>query len=313
MFAHADDASASARERAAVVSLATANLAPWHEIADLVTEVGSARAILDGALPASLDRSEQHLAQQLAQVVTDDDLERARQEIDSTLERLPDATLITVLDAQYPSNLRSIYNRPPFLYVRGTLLEGDETSIAVVGTRRPSPDGLSQASDLARALTERGVTVVSGMAAGIDTAAHIAALDAGGRTIAVMGTGITRTYPAQNRELADRIVENGALVSQFTPDSPPRRENFPMRNVVTSGIAVGTAVIEASSTSGAKMQARLALEHGKRVFLVERLVMQEDWAQKYAERPGCMVVSDVSQILSLLDRRPERAEQLKLV
>jgi DNA processing protein len=86
-----------------------------------------------------------------------------------------------------------------------------------------------------------------------------------------------------------------------------------MRNVVTSGIAVGTAVIEASSTSGAKMQARLALEHGKRVFLVERLVMQEEWAQKYAERPGCMVVSDVSQILSLLDRRPERAEQLKLV
>jgi DNA protecting protein DprA len=126
-------------------------------------------------------------------------------------------SLVSVLDDEYPRNLRRIYNRPPFLFVRGALDNTDERSVAVVGTRRASPDGLSQAAHLAGELARRGVTVVSGLARGIDTAAHTAALDAGGRTLAVMGTGIDRVYPAENAELAQRIPEQGALVSQFWP------------------------------------------------------------------------------------------------
>src|SRR5690606_11165068 len=160
----------------------------------------------------------------------------------------------------------AIYNPPPFLFVRGSLSAADERSIAIVGTRRASAAGLEQARWLASSLAKEGVTVLSGLARGIDTAAHRAALDGGGRTVAGMGTGINRRYPAENSELADEIERQGALVSQFWPDAPPTRKSFPMRNVVMSGMALGTVVVEASSTSGAKMQARLALEHGKLVF-----------------------------------------------
>jgi DNA processing protein len=211
-------------------------------------------------------------------------------------------------------NLRKIYNRPPFLFVRGRLDLSDERSVAVVGTRQASPEGRQQARHLSEELVGRDVTVVAGLALGIDTAAHVAALDSGGRTVAVMGTGIDRVYPAENRSLAEAIPAHGALVSQFWPGTPPRRENFPLRNVVTSGIAMGTVVVEASSTSGAKMQARLALEHGKRLFLVEPLVLHEEWAQRYARRPGATVVTSVDDVVAILDAEvaAERTAQLSL-
>jgi DNA processing protein len=219
-----------------------------------------------------------------------------------------------VLDENYPSNLRRVYNRPPFLFVRGTLNPGDERSVAVVGTRKASPEGREQARQLATELARRGVTVVSGLAAGIDTEAHTATLAAGGRTLAVMGTGIDRVYPAENRALAERIPAQGAVVSQFWPGSPPRKENFPLRNVVSSGIAMGTVVVEANGVSGARMQARLALEHGKRLFLVEPLVLQEKWAQDYAKRPGATVVKSVDDVLRVLDAEvvADTAPQLSL-
>jgi DNA processing protein len=150
------------------------------------------------------------------------------------------------------------------------------------------------------------------MATGIDTEAHTATLDAGGRTIAVMGTGIDRVYPKQNEALAERIAENGALLSQFWPDAPPRGTNFPLRNVVTSGVAIGTIVIEASSTSGAKMQARLALEHGKRLLLVESLVLQEKWAQQYKSRRGAQVVRGVDDVIAALEAEREPVTELQL-
>jgi DNA processing protein len=148
-------------------------------------------------------------------------------------------------------------------------------------------------------LTQAGVTVLSGLARGIDTAAHQAALDAGGRTIAVMGTGIRTIYPKENRELAARIIERGALVSQFWPETPPRTDTFPRRNIVTSGLSQGTVVVEASATSGAKMQARLALQHGKRVFLLSSLVSEREWARRYLER-GAIEVRSVDDIVHQL-------------
>ena len=218
------------------------------------------------------------------------------------------ARLVTVLNQDYPANLRLIPNLPPFLFVRGELLEADARSVAVVGTRDASPDGIRRAGRMSRLLAEQGVTVISGLAKGIDTAAHRAALDAGGRTIAVLGTGITKCYPSQNRELAEEITRAGALVSQFWPTRPPGKDTFPRRNVVTSGLSQGTVVIEASSTSGAKMQARLALEHGKKVFLLHSLATKQRWARDYIARRGAIEVADVDEVVKHL-APPERVRQ----
>jgi DNA processing protein len=207
------------------------------------------------------------------------------------------AHLTTVLDSDYPANLRLIPNLPPFLFVRGEVRPSDALSVAVVGTRQASSEGLRRGGLMATLLAERDVTVVSGFARGIDTAAHRAALSAGGRTIAVLGTGITRCYPAENARLGDEIADRGALVSQFWPTRPPGRDTFPRRNVVTSGISQGTVVIEASSTSGAKMQARLALEHGKKVFLVRSLVTDQPWAQSYVAKRGAIEVGEVDEVV----------------
>ncbi len=288
------------REQATLLALTEASRRPWYEVATLVEDAGSAIAVMEGS--AVLDgESEQEFVRELSRATTPELIDRWMNIIHKTLGNLPGTSLITVLNSEYPGNLERIYNRPPFLFVRGQLLKEDERSIAVVGSRRASPDGCKRARELAQALAERGVTVVSGMATGIDTAAHTGALDSGGRTVAVMGTGIDLIYPAENKQLAERIVENGALVSQFWPGAPPRSSNFPLRNVVTSGIAVGTVVIEANATSGAKMQARLALEHGKRLLLMDDLVTHEEWAKRYATRKGATVVESVDDIASVLE------------
>lgn len=218
------------------------------------------------------------------------------------------ARLVTVLDPDYPVNLRMIPNLPPFLFYRGDLREEDARSVAVVGTRQATETGISQAAHMSRLLAGQGVTVVSGLAKGIDTAAHRAALDAGARTIAVLGTGITRCYPDENEGLAAEITASGALVSQFWPTRPPGRDTFPRRNVVTSGISQGTVVIEASNTSGARMQARLALEHGKKVFLLRSLVAAQPWAQDYVDRRGAIEVAEVGEVSAHL-AAPERVRQ----
>lgn len=207
--------------------------------------------------------------------------------------------LVTVLDPEYPANLRLIFNLPPFLFVKGTLEAEDALSVAVVGTRQASAKGLEQAERMASLLSGMGVTVLSGLAKGIDTAAHEATLAVGGRTIAVMGTGINRVYPSENQQLSERIAMQGALVSQFWPDQAPTKYTFPRRNVVTSGLGQGTVVIEASATSGAKMQARLAVDHGKQVFLISSLVSHYSWARSYLKR-GAVEVSDPEEIVKLL-------------
>jgi DNA processing protein len=221
--------------------------------------------------------------------------------------------LTTVLDDDYPTNLRTVYNLPPFLFYRGSLQPDDARSAAVVGPRVPTPEGISRADRMARLLAEARVTVLSGLARGIDTVAHRACLNADGRTIAVLGSGIRRVYPPENAELAYRIADSGAVVSQFWPGSPPATYNFPRRNVVTSGLSQGTVVIEATATSGAKMQARLAIEHGKQVFLLHSLVTEREWARRYLQRPRVHDVSDVADILRLLrspDEQRHRAAEL---
>jgi DNA processing protein len=220
------------------------------------------------------------------------------------------ATLLTVLDDAYPANLRLIPNLPPFLFMLGgPITQADAYSVAVVGTRDATEQGLERAAQMARKLVEKNVTVVSGLAKGIDTAALDATIAAGGRTIGVIGTGITKSYPRENSDLQRQVAEHGAVVSQFWPSSGPATWTFPRRNVVMSGVSQGTVVIEASSTSGAKMQARLALEHGKLVFLVSSLVMKEEWAQKYVATRGATVVERAEEVIAKL-AQPSRVHDV---
>jgi DNA processing protein len=295
----------------ALTEAATDAQVHWYEVAALVEQTGSARRLIDGEY--ELHDRDLAIANAIRSRVGDESVARWTTTLDRLLSE-PDLWFVSALDDQYPVNLRRVYNRPPFLFVKGTLRQSDDRSVAVVGTRHASPEGKAQARQLATELARRSVTVVSGLAAGIDSEAHTGALDAGGRTLAVMGTGIDRVYPAENRDLAERIPSQGALISQFWPGAPPRSENFPLRNVVSSGIAMGTVVVEASGTSGARMQARLALEHAKRLFLVEPLVMQEKWARQYADRPGATVVRSVDDVLGVLDAEEsvEKTSQLSI-
>ncbi len=209
-------------------------------------------------------------------------------------------SLVTVCDPEYPSNLRMVGDRPPLLFVRGSVEAADDRAIAVVGTRKPSPEGAALAYRLAAELVERHVTVVSGLAEGIDTAAHRGALEAGGRTLAVFGTGIQHVYPSSNRGLADDIAASGACVSQFMPDMRGTRWSFPVRNGVTSALAVGTVVVEAGETSGARIQAEHALRHAKRLFL-HRSLLAQPWAAATAGRAGVSVIDGVDEVVAAVD------------
>jgi len=182
---------------------------------------------------------------------------------------MPTATpfLLRSGDGGYPALLAAM-SPPPTLHVRGTLLAADNLAVAIVGSRRASPYGVEVAERLAADLAARGVTIVSGLARGIDTAAHRGALAAGGRTIAVLGHGIDLCYPPENRGIAGEIETHGALVSQFPPGMRPLRENFPMRNRTIAGLALGVVVVEATERSGALITAGAAGDFGREVFAV---------------------------------------------
>jgi len=178
------------------------------------------------------------------------------------------ATLVAWSDGAYPPALRQIADPPLVLAVRGSLGEPDEPAVAVVGTRRASEYGRRMAEELARGLAQAGVTVVSGLATGIDGAAHRAALAAGGRTVAVFGTGIDRVYPSWHGGLAAAIAAQGALVSEFPCGAPPLQFHFPRRNRIISGLTRGTVVVEAAEQSGSLITAGYALEQDRQVFAV---------------------------------------------
>lgn len=304
-------------DRVRLLSLCKLKGADWHVIAREAQRFEGIDRLLVG------DTSERSTTSAKTNAIVQSNLARL-ENLDSEVvqdvetARRDGARLVTVLDHDYPDTLRLIYNLPPFLFVKGGFHDQDLRSIAVVGTRDASKDGISRARRMSQLLTDAGVVVVSGLAKGIDTAAHTAALEASGRTIAVIGTGITRTFPSENEDLSKKIEVNGAVVSQFWPTTPPASFTFPRRNVTMSGIAQGTLVIEASRTSGAKMQARLALEHGKKVFLLRSLVESQGWAKEFADNRGAKVVDSVEDVVdgllepSELRRRHDLPSQLEL-
>ena len=178
------------------------------------------------------------------------------------------ARIVPFTDAGYPARLRMIPDPPPFLYVKGEFCADDERAVAIVGSRSASDYGRRMARDLSRGLASLGFTVVSGMARGIDGTAHETALSAGGRTIAVLGSGVDRAYPPEHGQLYRRISENGAVVSELPIGTRPMAFNFPARNRLISGLSLGVVVVEATEKSGSLITASLALEQGREVFAV---------------------------------------------
>ncbi|MGI8566492.1 MAG: DNA-processing protein DprA [Pyrinomonadaceae bacterium] len=195
--------------------------------------------------------------------------EAAEKELEN-VRAMPEADVLVLDDGTYPALLREIPDPPITLYVRGRWMECvDAPCVAIVGSRGCSTYGRNVASVLARELAGRGVTIVSGLARGIDAAAHRGALEAGGRTIAVLGTGVDEVYPRDHQKLANEIVEaGGALVSQFPLGTPPVPENFPYRNRIISGLSLGVVLVEAAENSGSLITARLAMEQNREVFAV---------------------------------------------
>jgi DNA processing protein len=296
----------AADERAAMVALLRTGRRPWVEYAGLVEERGSAAAVLGAELAASAAPTQQttlfpdrpDTAATTADIAVL--LDQARADLDHW--SAAGMRLVTVLEPDYPPNLRAVHDRPPMVFVAGRLTPADAHGVAVVGARQATRGGTERARAIAEHLVDRGFTVVSGLAAGIDTAAHTSALARGGRTVAVIGTGLARSYPPQNEALQCRIASEYAVVSQFWPDAPPSRRSFPMRNAVMSGITLATVVVEASDTSGARMQARLARAQGRPVFLLASLVERRQWAREYAARPGTHVVRSPDEITTVVER-----------
>lgn len=176
--------------------------------------------------------------------------------------------IVTLKDDDYPKRLKDIYDPPALLYVRGELKREDELAVAIVGSRKTSPYGRWITERIGQDLARHGVTVVSGMARGIDSVAHKSALQGGGRTIAVLGCGVDVIYPSENRNLFYQIIEHGAILSEFPMGSPPEGGHFPRRNRIISGLSIGAVIVQASAESGSLITAGYALEQGREVFAV---------------------------------------------
>jgi len=238
------------------------------------------------------------------------DSDWANRELDR-LEKLG-LGLLTLNDESYPHNLKMIYDPPPILYIKGEIQERDGLSLAIVGSRSASAYGKDTTQRLARSLTERGFTIVSGLARGIDTAAHKGALKAGGRTLAVLGSGVDVIYPWENKRLAEEISERGAVISEFPLGTQPEAPHFPSRNRIISGLSLGAIIIEASFRSGSLITARLALEQGREVFAVPGNV-DSPWSKGTNRliKEGAKLVTDTEDIIEEVLPQYEAPGKLK--
>jgi len=242
---------------------------------------------------------------------------RQWERVEENLSRLRTfgARVLTLNDPDYPVRLKEIPFPPPVLFVKGDLKPEDSLALAIVGTRAASYYGVKTCRGLARELSRRGVTVVSGLARGIDTAAHHGALEGGGRTLAVLGCGLDVIYPPENRELYERIPKQGAMLSEYPLGTPPEGHNFPPRNRIISGLALGVLVVEAGLKSGAHITAQCALEQGREVMAVPGPVSSPTSLGPHRLiQQGAKLVHNVEDILAELPEsgglvQPEAARQ----
>ena len=230
--------------------------------------------------------------------------ERAAIDPEAEIERLAkhNVTPLTWHDPAYPTRLKEIYDLPPVLYVRGQLTAADEWCVAVVGTRRPTPYGRQVAEELSYRLAQSRICVVSGLARGIDSIAHRAALDAGGRTVAVLACGLDIVYPPEHAKLAREIIDRGALVSDYPLGTQPRGDFFPRRNRIMSGLSLGVLVVEGDVKSGAMITARLALEQDREVFAVPGSIFSaQSRGTNSLIQDGAKLVQKVEDVLEELN------------
>jgi DNA processing protein len=271
----------------------------WPRLTEEVLEYGSALAVWERYNPDQLIPSPTATA---ALAEADADLLKWERE---------GLQFISVLDKAFPQRLLDIVETPPFLFAQGRV-DLEDPGMSVVGSRKASDRGLQMATSIARFLVGQGLTVISGLAAGIDSAAHTAALGEGGRTVAFIGTGCNVSYPAKNRDLQAAIADSGLVLSQFWPDAPPQKHSFLMRNALMSGYGLATIVVEAGETSGARAQARMAVEHGRPVILTDMVVERNEWAQAMIQRPGVHMVASLKDLGPIVDEirsEPQRTEE----
>ncbi|MEE8421896.1 MAG: DNA-processing protein DprA [Dehalococcoidia bacterium] len=275
-----------------------------------VRRLGSVRfGILEAAFPTmeqawSASRDELIAAGLDARTATEVVKARAETDPDAEMERIAAAGIraIPQFHSAYPARLREINDAPPVIYMRGQWLPEDEWSVAVVGTRRATAYGRQAAGELSRALAANGITVVSGLARGIDSIAHSAALDSHGRTAAVVANGLDIVYPAEHAGLADQIADRGALITDYPLGTRPRSEYFPRRNRIMSGITLGTLIVEGDYKSGAMITARLAVEQNREVFAVPGSIFSPQSRGPLALlRDGATPVSKVEDVLEALN------------
>ncbi len=214
------------------------------------------------------------------------------------------ADLVPITDPRYPARLKEIYDPPPLLFVRGRTELLERLAVAVVGTRRPTTYGTTVASRLAADLANAGLVLVSGMARGIDTAAHKAVLETAGDTIAVFGCGADQLYPAENRKLSEQIAERGLVVSDFPMGTPPYPQNFPMRNRIIAGLSVGILVVEGGQYSGSAITAKLAADQGREVFAVPgNITSKTSWGPNLLIKQGAKLVQEWNDVV--VELKPE--------
>lgn len=266
----------------------------------LLAQFGTASAVMS-ASRAALTQV-RGVGPQTAAAITDFDDYAA---VEQQLERANQigATLITPWDERFPTRLRQIYDPPALLWMRGSLTAADGRALAIVGTRRCTDYGRQQAYHFAQEFVRHGFTVVSGLAYGIDAAAHRGALEAGGRTIAVLGSGVNRIYPTRHVRLARAVTEQGAVLSEYPLDAAPDASNFPERNRIVSGMTLGTLVVESHREGGALITARLAVEQNREVFAVPSALGRGAGVgtNRLIQRGHAKLVIDVDDILEELN------------
>lgn len=272
---------------------------------ELLDRFGSPRAVLEAA-PSEL-QSVPGVGPKLSRAVV-----AARDEIDVEAEislcREEGVTILTESDQEYPRLLREIPDPPGVLFVKGSFQPQDALAIGIVGTRHCTRYGLQQAERLAAGLARAGLTITSGLARGIDAAAHRGALSAGGRTLAVLGSGVLNIYPPEHEKLADEVIEHGALLSEVPPRATPHAGAFPQRNRIISGLSMGALIVEAGDRSGALITARLAMEQGREVFAVPgRVDNRSSRGCHRLIRDGAKLVETIDDVLEELGPLVEAA------
>lgn len=281
---------------AAVLAATEVVPADWYDLATILQRFGGPSTLLDRRLVNS-DR-DADLLQYLRRSIDPVRVSHWLKQLEQLATSMPDVNLVTADSAEYPANLKEAYGRPPFLFIRGSVNDSDTLSLAIVGNRKASQEGLSAANRVAAAAAKHGITVVSGLARGIDAAGHLGAFNAGGRTIAAIAAGIDQPVSRESDPALSAIMPKyGSIVSQFRPGSPPTSSSFLQRNGVISGLSLVSLAIEAGERSGTRNEVEHALRQGRKVLFWRPLPDAQAWIKVYVREPLVRVVSTEAEVV----------------